>query len=208
MKRWYWWWCDEIKSLGLWAICHVPMGIGVWVRRKTLHVFLKSFGRNTTVQARFRITNPKCVKIGDHCNFGEGVFITGGGGVSIGNYVGMGPDAKVWSVNHRFDDPDTPWLLQGYEKQAVVIEDDVWLGANCFVMPGVTIGKGAILSAGTICGKSVPPFAIMAGNPGRVIGWRKKPEAPSASDAAPREGQSMAAASASTCVVPQSAGQS
>jgi len=86
----------------------------------------------------------------------------------------FGPDVKVWSVNHRFDDPDTPWQLQGWEAKEVVIEDDVWLGANVFVMPGVIIHKGAIISAGTVVNKSIPAFALVAGNPGRVVGWRKR----------------------------------
>jgi len=58
----------------------------------------------------------------------------------------------------------------------VTIEDDVWLGANVFVMPGVTIGKGAIVSAGSVVNKSVPSYAIVVGNPARVIGWRKQPQ--------------------------------
>jgi acetyltransferase-like isoleucine patch superfamily enzyme len=77
-------------------------------------------------------------------------------------------------VNHRFNDPDVPWILQGWESKPVVIEDDVWLGANAFVMPGVTIGKGAIVSAYAVLAKSIPPYAIVAGNPARVTGWRKE----------------------------------
>ena len=95
----------------------------------------------------------------------------------------FGPDVKVWSVNHRFDDPDTPWQLQGWEAKEVVIEDDVWLGANVFVMPGVIIHKGAIISAGTVVNKSIPAFALVAGNPGRVVGWRKRPAAAAAAAA-------------------------
>src|SRR5690606_13730549 len=103
-------------------------------------------------------------------------FINGGGGVTIGEWVGIGPDSKIWSVNHRFEDPETPLLLQGYEKQPVVIEDDVWLGANVFIAPGVTIGRGTIVAAGSVVNKNIPAFALVCGNPGRVIGWRKKPE--------------------------------
>jgi maltose O-acetyltransferase len=176
LKKLYWWWRNEIHSLALWFLCKTPKGVGVWLRARLLGKFLKRLGSDTIIQDNFRISNPEKVSIGAHCNFGEGVFITGGGGVTIGDYVGMGPDTKIWSVNHRFSDPHTPWLLQGYDREPVVLEDDVWLGACCFIMPGVTIGKGAIISAGTVLAKSVPSFAIVAGNPGRVVGWRKKPE--------------------------------
>lgn len=171
----FWLWRSEYRGLALWFIFFIPGFTGQWVRRKLLRHYLRSIGDDMVMHDRCWLTNPENISFGSHCNFAKGVFITGGGGVTIGNYVGFGPDTKVWSVNHRFEDPDTPWQLQGYDKLPVVIEDDVWLGADCFVMPGVTIGRGAILSAGTILMKSVPPFAIVAGNPGRVVGWRKRP---------------------------------
>ena len=176
-KRIWWRLGAELKALALWFLSGIPTGLGVWMRAKFMPRFLQHLGEHTTLQSGMRITNPEKVRIGSHCNLAQGVFITGGGGVLIGDWVGFGPDVKVWSVTHRFDDPDRPWLLQGWEKKPVTIEDDVWLGANAFVMPGVTIGRGAIVSAGAVVNKSIPPFAIVAGNPGRVLGWRKKPSA-------------------------------
>jgi maltose O-acetyltransferase len=140
-----------------------------------LRHFFFSLGKGNTFYSGLRVTSPHKVSIGSNCNFDHGVFITGGGGVQIGDWVGFGPDVKVWSVNHRFDDPDTPWLLQGWKSKPVVIDDDVWLGANVFVMPGVTIGKGAIVSACALIDRSIPPYAIVAGNPCRVVGWRRRP---------------------------------
>lgn len=176
-KRIWWRMGTELKSLALWFLSGIPTGLGVWIRAQCMRRFLQHLGKDTTLQSGMRVTNPEKIWIGSHCNLAQGVFITGGGGVRIGDWVGFGPDVKVWSVTHRFDDPDRPWLLQGWEKKAVVIEDDVWLGANAFVMPGVTIGKGAIVSAGAVVNKSIPPYALVAGNPGRVIGWRRKPVA-------------------------------
>jgi maltose O-acetyltransferase len=165
----------ELRLAALWLIGGLPLRFGMWVRARLLPRFLGHLGADASIQQGFRVTMPEHVRIGAHCNFGQHTFITGGGGVTIGDWVGFGPDVKVWSVNHRFDDPDTPWQLQGWEYKPVVIEDDVWLGANVFVMPGVTIGRGAIVSAGTVLNKSVPAFAVVAGNPGRVVGWRKRP---------------------------------
>jgi acetyltransferase-like isoleucine patch superfamily enzyme len=165
-----------MKYLLLWFVGGFPIGLGAWLRARCLRYVLKSLGEHTSIQHGFRITNPEKVSIGSNCNFGLDVFITGGGGVRIGDWVGLGPGVKIWSVNHRFDDADRPWLLQDWEMKEVVIEDDVWLAANTFVMPGVTIGRGAIISACTVVAKSVPAYAIFAGNPGRVIGWRKHPD--------------------------------
>jgi maltose O-acetyltransferase len=176
MKRFWWSFRAESKSLVLWFLLGMPLTLGVWVRARLLRYFLLKLGTNTVVQQGLRMTNPEKISIGSNCNFGQGAFLTGGGGIRIGDWVGLGPDAKIWSVNHRFDNPDVPWMCQDWERNEVVIEDDVWLGANVFVMPGVRIGKGAIVSAGSIVSKSVPPFAIVVGNPGRVVGWRKRPE--------------------------------
>lgn len=160
----------------LWLLGSIPLRVGERLRARCMPAYLQHLGSGTVLQHGFRVTMPEKVSIGSHCNIGCDAFITGGGGVRIGDWVGFGPDVKVWSVNHCFDDPDTPWLLQGSQYKEVVIEDDVWLGANVFVMPGVTIRKGAIVSAGSVVNKSVPPFALVAGNPARVVGWRKRPE--------------------------------
>lgn len=185
LKERYWQLCHEAKLFVLWFICEFPLGPGAWLRAHFLPLFLERLGDKTIVQHGFRIVTPENVSIGANCNFAQGVFITGGGGVRIGDWVGVGPDVKIWSVNHRFDDVTCPWLLQGFNKKEVIIEDDVWLAANVFVMPGVTIGRGAIVSACSVVSKSIPPYALFAGNPGRVVGWRKAPgdtEGPAASE--------------------------
>ena len=174
-KKIWWELKSELKIMALWFLGLLPGRLGRSLRAAFMGYFLRKLGRDTVIQQGLRITSPESVSIGSHCNLAQGVFITGGGGVEIGDWVGFGPDVKIWSVNHRFDDPDRPWLLQGWDKKPVRIEDDVWLGAGVFVMPGVTIGKGAIISACAVVGKSVPPYALFAGNPGRVVGWRKQP---------------------------------
>ena len=186
------WWAlrEEGQVLALWFLAVIPGGTGRRIRSVFMRFFLRRLGTQTVIQPGLRITNPESVSIGSHCNLAQGIFITGGGGVEIGDWVGFGPDVKIWSVNHRFDDPDRPWLLQGWEKKPVHIEDDVWLGAGVFIMPGITIGKGAIISACAVVNKSVPPYALVVGNPARVVGWRKRPEeAPApAGDSVPSAG--------------------
>ena len=166
----------ELRVLLMWFVAGVPGTLGKKLRYRVLGRYLQKLGPHTLFLSGIIVTNPEKVSIGAHCNFAFNSFITGAGGVRIGDWVGFGPDVKVWSVNHRFDDPDKPWQLQGWEQKPVTIEDDVWLGANVFVMPGVTIGKGAIVSAGSVVNKSVPSYAIVVGNPARVIGWRKQPQ--------------------------------
>ena len=167
---------EELRSLSLRLLATIPLGLGIRVRSLFLPFLFAKIGKGTVFYAGLTITNPERVSIGSNCAFGRGTFITGGGGVTIGDWVGFGPDVKVWSVNHRYDDPDRPWQLQGWEHKPVEIGDDVWLGANVFVMPGVTIGRGAIVSAASVVARSIPPYALVAGNPCRIVGWRKRPE--------------------------------
>lgn len=94
----------------------------------------------------------------------------------------MGPDVLIISrhQNHRFDDLSRPMRLQGYAESApVVIEDDVWLGARVIVLPGIRIGRGAVVGAGAIVTKDVPPYAVCVGNPARIVRYRNDPKDPS-----------------------------
>ena len=184
LQRFWWSVRSELGSLALWLLAWLPLESGMRLRRLCMPLFLQSLGEQAVFQTGLRITNPERVAVGSQCRFGQGVFITGGGGVHIGNWVSIGPDVKLWSVNHRFEDPDVPIRQQGWELKPVVIEDDVWLAANVFVMPGVTIGRGSVVSACTVVSRSVPPYSLVAGNPGRVVGWRRRPAVAAAASAA------------------------
>jgi acetyltransferase-like isoleucine patch superfamily enzyme len=193
VKAWYWTLRSDIPEFIFWFLTRIPGKTGIKIRMLFLPRWLGACGANPVFHTNIRMTNPERLTIGDSCAFADGTFFTAGGGITIGNHVATGPDVKIWSVNHRFEDPDVPWMKQGYERSPVVIEDDVWLGACVFVKPGVRIGKGSIISAGTVLSKSVPPFSIVAGNPGRVVGWRKRPEGGEPAEA-PGSGQKVSAA--------------
>ena len=113
------------------------------------------------------------ISIGDHS--GIGVDCTIGSPVEIGDDVMMGPQVVIFTANHCFDSCDTPMRLQGHtDPQKVVIEDDVWIGLRVIIMPGVRIGKGAIIAAGAVVTKDVPPYAIVGGIPAKFLNSRKK----------------------------------
>lgn len=84
----------------------------------------------------------------------------------------MGPSVLVTAANYRFNDGQ-PVTSQAMDEADVVIGDDVWLGARVMVMPGVTIGDGAIIAAGAVVTKDIPAFAIAAGVPAKVVGERR-----------------------------------
>ncbi len=84
----------------------------------------------------------------------------------------MAPDVIILTRNHKFDSVDTPIQEQGGTTKPVTICDDVWLGTRVIVLPGVTIGKGAIAAAGAVVAREVPEFAIVGGCPAKVIKYR------------------------------------
>jgi len=173
-KTFYWFILGQWTEIYMRVLSWLPLEIGIFARRKFLPSVLGGLGSNAIIQPGLRIATPKKLFMGSNCQLASDVFITAGGGVRIGDWVGIGPGVKIWSVNHKFQDPDVPFLLQGFDYKEVVIEDDVWIGANAFIMPGVHIGKGAVISAGAVVLNSVPPYVVVMGNPGRVMGWRKR----------------------------------
>jgi acetyltransferase-like isoleucine patch superfamily enzyme len=109
------------------------------------------------------------IRIGSDSLIGEYSVIRGQGGVTIGDRVYTSPMTQLIAVNHIFDDPDRPFIEQGITAEGIVVEDDVWLGANVVVTDGVRIGKGAVVAAGAVVTKDVPAHTVVAGVPARVI---------------------------------------
>lgn len=92
----------------------------------------------------------------------------------IGASVLMGPNVTIITQNHKHDRVDIPIRLQGYELiKPVTINDDVWIGRNVLIMPGVTIGSGTIIAAGAVVTKDVPEYTIVGGVPARILKYRK-----------------------------------
>lgn len=112
------------------------------------------------------------VSVGEYGNIGKRAYIQGK--VDIGKHVMMGPECNIWTINHKTDRWDVPMCEQGNEEERpVVIEDDVWIGSRVTILPGVHIGTGSIIGAGSVVSKSVPEYSVVVGNPAKVIRSRK-----------------------------------
>jgi acetyltransferase-like isoleucine patch superfamily enzyme len=99
-------------------------------------------------------------------------FLDGNGGVEVGPDALLSPGVQVISGNHIFDDPDVPIKYQGTAYGKVTIGEDCWLGTNVIVLPGVTIGRGAVVGAGAVVTKDIPEYSIALGIPAEVVGHR------------------------------------
>jgi len=107
------------------------------------------------------------VIIGDHTRIGLHNTIIGP--VEIGSHVNLAQGITVTALNHNFSDTNKRIDEQGVSTNPVTIEDDVWVGANAVILPGVTIGKHCVVAAGAVVTKDVPPHSLVAGVPAKVI---------------------------------------
>lgn len=91
------------------------------------------------------------------------------GGVIIGNNVDIAQETNIWTEQHDYNSPTYNAVCK-----TVIIEDYVWLASRVTVLPGVLIGRGAVVASGAVVTKDVPPLAIVAGIPAKIIGYRKE----------------------------------
>lgn len=111
------------------------------------------------------------LSIGDNSGIGKHSFLQGE--VVIGSNVMMGAECLIYTQNHEFSRKDVPMYHQGYKvAKRVLISDDVWIGGRVIILPGVTVGQGAIIGAGAVVTKDVPDYAIVGGNPAKIIRYR------------------------------------
>jgi len=131
----------------------------------------RKIGENVNVERRAFFGWGRSIEIGDNSGLGVNCAIAF---ARIGSNVMMGPDVLYIEGNHMFDRVDIPMIEQGhYPSKELVIGDDVWIGARVVLLPGVTVGRGAVIGAGAVVTKDVPEYAIVAGNPAKIIRYRK-----------------------------------
>jgi acetyltransferase-like isoleucine patch superfamily enzyme len=91
------------------------------------------------------------------------------GPVTIGNHVNLAQGITVTALNHNFEDLSKKIDEQGISTKPVTVEDDIWIGANAVILPGVTIGHHSVVAAGSVVTKDVPPHSLVAGVPAKII---------------------------------------
>jgi chloramphenicol O-acetyltransferase type B len=115
------------------------------------------------------------VSLGDYCYIGRYSYLSGE--ITIGNFVMLASSVALVGGDHRFDLPGVPMRFTGRaERRSITVGDDVWLGHGVIVLDGTTIGEGAVVAAGSVVTRAVPPYAIVAGVPARVLRPRFSPE--------------------------------
>jgi len=169
-------------------------------KRKLFYFYIKllysfgKLGKHVVFGKILEIRNPKKLFIGSNIQILRGVILRPGknkiiigdytainpytcifGDVKIGKYCMIAPNVMIAGGNHDIDDISVPMMKSGKStNKGIILEDDVWIGANSVILDGVKIEKGAVVAAGSIVTKSIVSYDIVAGNPARVINNRMK----------------------------------
>lgn len=153
-----------------WTSCQVV----TWLPFHTLRrLLLRGLGmrlsRGASVYRGVQVWAPRGIDVGERTSIGTDVILDGRGGISIGNDVNLSSEAAIWTMQHKINDP-----YFDAEVARVEIGDRAWVSFRAVILPGVTIGEGAVVAANAVVTRDVEPFAIVAGTPARQIGTRSR----------------------------------
>ena len=169
---------------------------GAHERRVLLRAMCKRFGSGVRVGLGVTVLHPGTFEIGDAVFLGNGTFLQGRHDgrcvigahtwigpqsyfdcrdLELGEYVGWGPGAKVLGSEHTGDPVDVPIIRTDLVIKPVRVGKWADIGVNAVLLPGITVGEGAIVGAGAVVTKDVPPYAVVAGVPARVLRERRSP---------------------------------
>lgn len=162
--RVYNWWLDfEIYIVNCAGYC--PF----WFWRKTIYLLGGMvIGRNSKIHVFCRFFDLKNISIGDGTIIGERCFLDGRAKLKIGNNVDIASEVLIYNSEHNVNDPDFRPV-----SEEVVIEDYVFIGPRAIILPGVKIGKGAVVAAGAVVTKNIEAGKIVGGVPASLISERK-----------------------------------
>lgn len=150
-------------NIVMWIPCH-PL------RRVCCAIFMKHFNWSSAVYRNVDIRTPYRITIGSHSIINKRCVLDGRGGIEIGNNVDIAQDVQIWTEQHDYNDPFTYTTV----RKPVKIDEYVWVASRATILPGITVGRGAVVATGAIVTKDVPPYAVVAGVPAKIIGYRRK----------------------------------
>jgi len=155
----------EFEIYILHLIGHIPSH---YVRRLFYRLAGIKIGRGSSIHMYARFYDPRNIEIGDDTIIGEFAVLDGRAKLKIGNHVALASEIMVYNSEHDINDKDFKPI-----NGPVIIEDYVFIGPKVVILPNVTIGKGAVVAAGAVLTKDVPPHTIVAGVPAKIIGERR-----------------------------------
>ena len=171
---------DNYKFLHKWSSFKYERSANLQAKRRAAYKRQYGLGENCFVGYGVIIHKhhyvDAIIKTGRDCLIAENTNIDYTGGLTLGNYVSISEGVKILTHNHNLDFNHQD-LSKGCILTPLIIYDDVWIGTRAIIMPGVReIGRGAIISADAYVNSKVPPYAIVVGNPAKIVGFKLSPE--------------------------------
>ena len=182
-----------LEELWIAAFAWIPTPVGLALRLLAWRWLFKACG-SARFSTGLSLAGCRTMRIGNGVRIGRGCFVTAtdgelvlhdnvalspnvhvgadAGRIEIGAHTAVGPGTVIRAANHCIARKDVPIMHQGHVPGQIVIEEDVWIGANCVITPDVRIGRGAVVGAGAVVTRNVAPFSIVGGVPAKLIGMR------------------------------------
>ncbi len=149
-------------------VTHLPVR---WIRILLFRALTRSCGEKVGLLRGVEVYAPRNISVGDRAVLNKRVLLDGrGGALVIGDNTDIAQDTHIWTLEHDVNSPT--FSTNGGD---VIIEDHVWIASRSTILPGVRIGRGAVVAACSVVTKDVPAMAIVGGIPARVIGQRNIP---------------------------------
>lgn len=159
---------DFFKGLFL-LIQEFVMFMPCWpLRWMFLKYSIRHLGKGCFIMRKVNVVNPSNISIGNHVIINKSVMLDGRGEeLIIGDNVDIAQETNIWTLEHDVNDNNHRVVAA-----KVVIDEHVWIASRVTILPGVHIGRGAVVASGAVVTKDVPPMAIVGGVPAKIIGER------------------------------------
>lgn len=155
-----------------WFVKSIPGIIGFIMRTLVAKLLFKQIFGMAYIQPNVVFVHTNRLKVGKSFGVNSGTYINAIGGIHIGDHVLLGPNVTISTGIHPIEDRFPPIFTRPTIPKPIVIENDVWIGANAVIMPGVTLAEGTVVGANAVITKDTEPYSVMIGVPARKVRTR------------------------------------
>ena len=163
---------SQVEAIVMWIVGGLPGIIGFAARSVAYKMLFKRLHGFARIQPGVTFVQTNRLRVGAHFGVNTGSYINAIGGVTIGDYVLIGSNVTISSGRHPIEGYSPPVFARPSIPEAIVIEDDVWIGAGAVIMPGITLRRGTVVGANSVVTKDTDEYTVMVGIPARKIRTR------------------------------------